>query len=41
MQEPPQSDATDETKCSDDDQKIHSWTPNKLSCEDANLHISR
>lgn len=39
VQEPTQSDAMDDTKCSDDDQKIHSWTPNK--CEDASLHISR
>lgn len=41
VQEPTQSDATDDTKCSDDDQKIHSWTANKMSCEDASLHISR
>lgn len=41
MQEPTQSDATDDTKGSDDEQKIHNWTANKMSCEDASLHISR
>lgn len=38
---PSQSDATDDTKGSDDDQKIPNWGPNKMSCEDTNLHISR
>lgn len=37
VQEPSQSDATDDTKGSDDDQKL----PNKMSCEDTSLHISR
>lgn len=42
VQEPTaQSDATDETKCSDDDQKMPHWRPKKMSCEDASLHISR
>lgn len=41
VQEPSPSDATDDTKGSDDDQKILNWTTNKMSCEDTNLHISR
>lgn len=41
VEEPSQSDATDDTKGSDDDQKVPNWRLNKMSCEDANLHISR
>lgn len=41
VEEPSQSDATDDTKGSDDDQKMPNWRPNKMSCEDTNLHISR
>lgn len=41
VQEPTQSGATDEIKCSDDDPKVPKWRPTKLSCDDASLHLSR